>query len=220
MAYFNFDRAMGRNNMTPMDVLVLQLIHQNESRDEDMTDYIATYITDEFKDRIFEEGLARNLKNKKLNEIERIRLTKKGRNLLNKLQERGKFLKEDEVIADWMVKVYEKRPNTVRTNKTELTRRIQWFREETNIRKNYLASLIQNFLNDTFQEDPHSRKNFEDQLKEFKENNPRAVLSLKAENVLWSPPNRYARYYQLEDSPLYNYYKDNIEYIENIWKNL
>lgn len=220
MAYFNFQRAYNKFNMTPLDVLVMQLIHQNSNTKEDTTDMVATYLTDEFKKFLEENEYSKNLKNKKLNDIERIRLTKKGRKLLNDLQKRGSFEKEDEVIAEWIEGVYKKRDNYVKSNLTELKRRVQWFREETGINRNKLATLVQLFLNDTFIQDEDKREPFEKQYREFKQENPRAVLSLKAENIMWTPPDRYAKYYQLEDSPLYQYYLENEEYVEKHWKNL
>jgi len=220
MAYFNFQRAYSKYNISPLDLLVMQLIHQNERSDEDTTDMIARYITDEFKKFLEENGYSKNLKNKKLNDIERIRLTKKGRKLLNDLQKRGSFKKEDEVIAEWIEGVYKKRDNYVKSNLTELKRRVQWFREETGIDRNRLATLVKCFLDDTFIQDDDIGKNFNEQFKEFKQSNPRAVLSLKAENIMWTPPDRYAKYYQLENSPLYQYYLENEEYVEKHWKNL
>lgn len=55
-------------------------------------------------------------------------------------------------------------------------------------------------------------------IQEFKEQNPRMVLSNLVDNIFWTPKNNFARHYNLDDSPLWNYYQDNMEYIEEVWR--
>lgn len=59
---------------------------------------------------------------------------------------------ETEVIADWLINIYKAKSGGIVKNKTEIKRRIQWFKTVTQIKGNKLAVLLQSFLQDTYNE--------------------------------------------------------------------
>jgi hypothetical protein len=87
-----------------------------------------------------------------------------------------------------------------------------WFKTITDIRENRLAVLLQCFLSDCFNEDDGLS------VKEFMEQNPRGVLSNMLDNVFWQPTSLYDKHKTLDKSPLYTYYEDNREYVNQIWE--
>jgi|GEM_PF-2479002 hypothetical protein len=217
MAYFNFEYAENKG-LSPLDVLILQIVKQLKYQPE-LDNTLAMVVTDEFLYKAYEDGYINTIKGKKGDsELSKHRLTKKGNKLLRDLTSYGKPDEDAEKIAEWLKKLYSKRVTSVKSNQKELQRRIHWFSNETQIYKNYLAALLECFINDTYIEDVNDKRPFNIKFNEFKEENPRGILSSKAENVLWTPPDRFAREYQLENSPLWSYYQDNENYVNNYWK--
>lgn len=129
-----------------------------------------------------------------------------------KLSYEGSPDDESKTIAEWIFSVFKNRSGGIIKNKTESIRRLYWFKTVTTIKGNFLALLIQSFFADTY--DSNSGLS----VKEFMEENKRGVLNQMCDNICWSPPNHFARNYTLADSPLYRYYEDNKDYIEEIWK--
>lgn len=162
---------------------------------------------------------------KTLNFISEVKLKKKGdhpyttlrasdilKKLLISISFEGAPDEESKKIGEWIFSVFKNRSGGIIKNKTETIRRLHWFKSITRIEGNFLALLIQSYFSDTY--DANSGVS----VKDFMEENKRGVLNQMCDNICWSPPNHFARNYTLADSPLYRYYEDNQQYIENIWK--
>ena len=148
------------------------------------------------------------------NPIYNVRLSDKGKKLMTDLSFEGAVDDESEKIRDWVVSVYKNKNGGIVKNKTELGRRIHWFKTITEIRGNFLAVLIQCVMQDTY--DPECGQSFYDS----KKYNPRLILSNLAENLFWMPQSHFDRHYTLDKSPLFTYYEDNQEYIKQVWNQL
>lgn len=170
-------------------------------------------LTDDIISRFNELNLITSIKGKK-GEDERlkIRLSDKGKDLMVKLSYEGSEDTETTTIKNWIISVYKNKEGGIVKNKTELGRRIQWFKTVTNIQGNFLAVLIQCAMQDTY------NSSCGQTFYEYKKDNPRAMLSNLAENLLWTPESIYDKHKTLDKSPLYCYYEDNIDYIQQIWK--
>lgn len=151
-------------------------------------------------------------KNKAEHPLESLRLSDKGKKLTVDLSYEGVVDAESQTLADWVIKVYSSRKGGFVKNKTELARRVQWFKTITSIGGNHLALLIQSAILDTY--DPDCGESFY----EFKDKNSRGLLSNMGENLFWSPTSIMDKHKTLDKSPLYTYYIDNQSYVENIWR--
>lgn len=168
--------------------------------------------TDAFT-RFEEAGLLTFIKGKKGdNPILNIRLSKKGVKLTNDLSYEGAVDEETSVLNNWLINIYKNKSGGIIKNKTENQRRIQWFKTITGISGNKLATLLSCFIQDTFNDSSGLT------VREFMEQNPRGVLSNMLDNVCFSPTSVFDRHKTLDKSPLWQYYTDNQEYIEKIWK--
>jgi hypothetical protein len=200
--YLNFE-TFKKHNLKPEDLYYLLAIKQLKTEDLNL-DVIH---------RLEELSLITTIKGKKSDsEQSKIRLSDKGKDLLVKLSFEGSPDEETEVIANWLINTYKGKKGGIVKNKTEVRRRIMWFKTITGIRKNRLAVLLQCFLNDCYNEDDGLT------VKEFMEQNPRGVLSNMLDNVCFSPTSVFDKHKTLDKSPLYTYYEDNKEYVEKIWK--
>lgn len=168
--------------------------------------------TDAFT-RFEEAGLLTSIKGKKGdNLILNIRLSDKGKKFLLKLSHEGAVDEEADKIKEWVISVYKSKNGGIVKNKTELGRRIYWFKTITKIEGNFLAVLIQSAMADTY--DPECGLSFYD----FKKDNPRAILSNLAENLFWMPSSHFDKNYTVDKSPLYTYFEDNEDYIKQVWE--
>lgn len=156
--------------------------------------------------RLLEHNYIKTLKNGE------VRLDKKGTELLNKISKSDEITSDTEQFANWLISVYKGREDGIVKNKTECKRRLQWFQDQTGLYRNHLALLLKCFMGDTYTKESGLS------IQEFKEQNPRMVLSNLVDNIFWTPKNNFARHYNLDDSPLWNYYQDNMEYIEEVWR--
>lgn len=141
------------------------------------------------------------------------RLNKKGKDLLIKLVT-SSVDEDTERIAEWVKATYKNRPSGIVKNFTELKRRIQWWSDTTGIKKNELALVIRSFMSNTY--DPECGMT----IMEAKKQNPYLVLSNLAENIFWSPKDMFSKHYSLDDSPLYTFYDDNIDFFAKEFDNL
>jgi len=170
-------------------------------------------LTEQTFNRLNSLGLLTSVKGKKGdNPLHNVRLSKKGSELLNNLSFEGSVDNETEVLANWLISIYKSKSGGIIKNKTEVKRRIQWFKTITQISGNRLAVLLQCFINDTYNEQDGLS------VKEFMDNNPRGVLSNMLDNVCFSPTSVFDKHKTLDKSPLYTYYEDNREYVEQIWE--
>lgn len=174
------------------------------------TEYINRELTDTDLKRFEALGFIERVKTPKKGETP-LRLSKKAKTYLNEISYEGSVDDETNILADWLIGIYKNRPGGIIKNKTEFKRRLMWFKTQTQICGNFLAILLQSFIDNTY--------NDKDGLtvREFMEQNPRGVLNNILDCLCWNPPNHFARNYTLADSPLYTYYLDNQDYIEEMW---
>lgn len=158
------------------------------------------------KEKSLEEGYIKQIKSGDY------RLDKKGKEILNKLSKSDAITEDNQKLSDWVINFYKNKKGGIVRNKVETARRCQWFSDETGWVKNQLAVVLMLFINDSYDQSTGLS------LDEFREQNPRMVISNLCENIFWAPKNNFARHYNLDDSPLHNYYLDNQQYIEEQWK--
>lgn len=170
-------------------------------------------LTDDIISRFKALELVTSIKGKR-GEDERlkIRLSEKGKEFMIKLSYEGSADEETEKIKDWIISVYKNKDGGIVKNKTELGRRIQWFKTVTNIQGNFLAVLIQCAMQDTY------NNSCGQTFYEYKKDNPRAMLSNLAENLFFTPESVFDKHKTLDKSPLYTYYEDNKDYVQEVWK--
>lgn len=190
------------------DLVFLCAISQRES------EFLIDNLTDDCFKRLEALSLLTNVKSKKKDEHPHIslRLSERGKQLLVALSYEGAVDSETNILADWLINIYKTKSGGIVKNKTEVKRRIQWFKTATQIKGNKLAALLQCFMQDTYNEQEGLS------VKEFMEYNPRGVLSNMLDNVCWSPTSLYDKHKTLDKSPLWTYYEDNQEYINQVWQ--
>lgn len=216
--YINFNKLKTKK-INIQELGFLQAVHQQKY--EDLEEDIEKLSTHETINRFLEEGIIHYIKGKKGDsEIKKLRTTKKGRNLLMELQKNVEWDEDDEIIIKWLESIYKKRPNYTSGNSSQAKRLLHWFKKETGIVKNELSMLLVCFIKDTYVEDPFDNRSFGEKFQEFKRENPRAQLSNKIENLIWSPTNIFQKNYNLENSPLWKYFKENQQYVEQKWKEI
>ena len=204
--YINLD-LFYNSELSPDQLLQLVCIKQKR----------VEHINEAFLEEFEANGLISYVKakNKSQNRLELVRLSKEGENFLNRLSFVGAEDEETKILAQWIIKEYKERDGGFVKNKAELSRRIKWFKETTEIKGNKLALLLRLAMRDTYSNDVGMSFN------EYKKQNPRAILSNCAENLFWTPPNLFSRHYSLSESVLYTYFEDNEQYVRAVWdKNL
>jgi hypothetical protein len=205
MSYLNFN-TFHKHNLLPEDLYYLLAVKQIE---KEQLKNIPIDVIERFEAL----GIITMVKGKKGDsEASKIRLNDKGKDLAVKLSFEGSPDEETEIIANWLINTYKDKKGGIVKNKTEIRRRIMWFKTITDIRENRLAVLLQCFLSDCFNEDDGLS------VKEFMEQNPRGVLSNMLDNVFFSPTSVFDKHKTLDKSPLYTYYEDNKEYVNQIWE--
>lgn len=206
--YINFP-IFEKNNLLLSDLVFLVAIKQTQ------TDFLLKNLTENNYNRFKELSLVKHIKTKKKDEHPYIslRLDKKAEELLINLSFEGAVDSETEILVNWLINIYKAKSGGIIKNKTEVKRRCQWFKTITAITGNKLAVLLQCFIQDTYNEQDGLT------VKEFMEQNPRGVLNNMLDNLFFSPTSVFDKHYTLDKSPLYNYFSDNQEYVEQIWRN-
>ena len=203
--YINIE-LFKKSELEPQDLYYLAGIKQVNKE-------VLEELTGDVFNRLEALSLLTSIKGKKGdNPAYNIRLSKKGKELLIDLSYEGAVDHETTVLSDWLISNYKSKNGGIVKNKTEIRRRIQWFKTITQITGNKLAVLFQCFMQDTYNEQNGLT------VKEFMEQNPRGVLSNLLDAVCWSPTSLYDRHKTLDKSPLWQYYEDNSEYIQKVWK--
>jgi hypothetical protein len=196
------------SGLEPSDLLFLAAINQTH------TDWLIENLNEDRYKRFEVLSLLKHIKQKSKKEhpYVSLRLSDDAKQLLADLSYEGDVDEETIIIGDWLIKVYKAKSGGIVKNKTEIKRRIQWFKTITQISGNRLGVLFQCFIQDTY--------NPQDGLtvKEFMEKNPRGVLSNMCDNICWSPTSLYDKHKTLDKSPLWQYYSDNTEYINKVWE--
>lgn len=203
--YINLS-VLGKSGLEYSDLVFLAAINQTDKE-------VIDKLTGDTFNRLEGLSLLTSIKGKKGdNPAHNIRLSEKGKKLMADLSFEGAVDDETEIIADWLINIYKSKSGGIVKNKTETKRRIQWFKTVTQIKGNKLAVLLQCFLQDTYNEQDGLT------VKEFMERNPRGVLSNMLDNVCWQPTSLYDKHKTLDKSPLWQYYEDNMEYINKVWE--
>lgn len=197
--YINFNKLLGSG----IDVSHLILLIAIKQKEKD--DIVGLYYDEEVIDDWLSIGWIKRLKKGDL------RIDTKGELFLKSLSGGGDISESTEKIIEWLIKIYKSKEEGIVKNKRETLRRCQWFSEQTGFFENKLAILLKSFVEDTYSHSSGMSK------EEFKKVNPRMVLSNMIDCVFWKPPNNFARHYTLDDSPLWRYYEDNIDYINKLW---
>ena len=195
-----------KSNLQFSDLVFLAAINQTE------TDWLIENLNEDVYNRFNELSLIKHIKQKSKKEhlYTSLRLSEQGKSLLVNLSYEGAVDSETEVIADWLINIYKAKSGGIVKNKTEIKRRIQWFKTVTQIKGNKLAVLLQSFLQDTYNEQDGLT------VKEFMEQNSRGVLSNMLDNVCFKPTSVFDKHKTLDKSPLWQYYEENIEYINKV----
>ena len=185
MAYIN-TKILKQHNLNLQQVSLLQILHQNKT--EDMSELLESYNGD--LDVLNEKGLLSEVKakNKQESVYKRLRLSKKGSELLNNLSIVD--IDEDSLkIYDWIAEIY-KQSGKELGNQKKTKQFIAQFSKESGIHKNSLAFLIQSFVNDESQ---------------FEWSKVLQYLFFKGDSV-------FAIRFDLHSSKLYQYYLKNENY--------
>lgn len=174
------------------DLLILQLAYQ--ARSEDTSSYLGTL---EYK-HLVDAGLLKlnKAKNKKQKEAERVRLTTKGKDILETLQIPD-VIDDDIVLFNWLKGIYLERGKEL-GNQKKTKRLIAQFRVESGIEKNCLAHLLSVFVSD--------------------ENN--LEYNHRLEYAFFKPSNAFQTRFELEQSRLWMYYQRNLDYFTRKFQEL
>ena len=197
-----------KSNLQFSDLVFLAAINQTE------TDWLIENLNEDVYSRFNELSLIKHIKQKSKKEhlYTSLRISEVGAKFLADISYEGAVDSETEVIADWLINIYKAKSGGIVKNKTEIKRRIQWFKTATQIKGNKLAVLLQSFLQDTYNEQDGLT------VKEFMEQNSRGVLSNMLDNVCFNPTSVFDKHKTLDKSPLWQYYEENIEYINKVWE--
>lgn len=141
-----------------------------------------------------------------------LRLDKKGTEFLRDLGKSDKISEDTEKLSLWLIELYKGREDGIVKNKQEVRRRAQWFSDETGIFQNRLAVLLQCFMQDCYTKESGLT------IQEFKEQNPRMCMNNMLDNLFFKPETVFDKHYTLAKSPLNNYFEDNQQYIEEVWR--
>lgn len=197
-----------KSNLQFSDLVFLAAINQTE------TNWLIENLNEDVYNRFNELSLIKHIKQKSKKEhlYTSLRLSEQGKSLLVNLSYEGAVDSETDIIADWLINIYKSKSGGIVKNKTEIKRRIHWFKTVTQIKGNKLAVLLQSFLQDTYNEQDGLT------VKEFMEQNSRGVLSNMLDNVCFNPTSVFDKHKTLDKSPLWQYYEENIEYINKVWE--
>jgi len=174
----------------PLTLPLLLVLKQAGKKDVSV--HVTSVLTNEEDLKVLEEsGYISYVKGKKGETIfERMRLGKKGRDFLNELDE-PEVEEQDERIFKWLSETYKKREKEIGNGK-KTKRLIAAFREKSEIEKNHLAFLCNEFILDDSEQE----------------------WSFKLEFVFWKPSNLFQTKFVLEDSRLWKYYNKKKAYFD------
>lgn len=176
--YINFPLAKSKG-LTLIDIILLQMIHQNKSEDH-------SEILEVYKEELeyFEaQGLTKLIKGtKKDTNAKLVRLSEKGAKTLEEIQ--VPVVNSDDLdVYEWLEKVYKSSGKDI-GNAKKTKSLIAQFRVHSGIERNHLAFLCKIFINDE---------------KEME-------WSKKLEYLFWKPSHVFETRFELDQSRLYQYY--------------
>ena len=186
--YFNTEFLV-RVGLKIYDVLPLQLIKQNASKDKDYSKEIEAYVgMHGCRERIENKGLITFIKGKKGDtEYQKIRLSKKGKETL-RLVEVSDVTDDDYVLREDLVKIWQSLGHKV-GNKEKLIRDLCWFRTQVFIDNAVLLQVIKAYI---------------DHCEEYVPN---------LENLFWKPATRYSTSHKLSESKLYQFVEEKLNHL-------
>jgi len=191
MHHINIDNLFKLKN--PL-VLPLLLVLQYAAK-KDVSEQIAVLLDDSELEYLLENKFVKYIKGtKKQNELQKLRLNKKGTEFLNNLDE-PEVEKQDLKIFNWLSEIYKKKEKQIGNGK-RTKKLIASFREKSEIEKNSLAFLCNEFINDENEQE----------------------YSHKLEYVFFKPNNAFQVKFVLESSRLYQYYMNKKAYFDNKFK--
>lgn len=195
MNYINFN-LLNDKGFTPMDYCLFVAANQNAK--EDMSDTIAGLIEDDARlEEMVEKGYLKYIKGTKhQSDIEKLRLDKKGRKLIEDVSA-IEAEEEDIVVFDWLEKLYKERGKEI-GNRRKTKSYIAQFRKLSGIEKNQLVALCKAFVLDENEQE----------------------YSFKLENVFYKPKTHFNINFDIEESRLYKYYLKNKERFDMVFERL
>ena len=191
--YINVKNLFSLKNPLSLPLLLV-LRHATK---KDVSEQIAMLIDDLALEELINDGFVKSIKGTKdSNELQKLRLDKKGTAFLNSLQD-PEVEEQDVLMFNWLKGVYLNEGKKVGNGKNT-QRLIAAFREHSGIEKNHLAFLCNTFLKD---EDNMQWNN---------------VL----EYAFFKPKNVFSVRFVLEDSRLYKYFKNREQYFTEKFKTI
>lgn len=193
--YINHNKIV-KLELAPWQVLLMSAAKQNKG---DLANEITYYLQDdEIYEKMLENGLLKLIKGKKgQSDFEKLRLDKKGKKLLEDLEDATEVLEQDKLIGEWLKKLYLENDKQIGNYKKTL-RHLAAFRNHTGLEKNRLAHICRDFI----------------------ENDDEMEFSHVLEYVLYKAPNPYATRFNLENSRLHKYYLKHEEKFKKDFKRL
>lgn len=191
--YININNLFKLKN--PLMLPLLLVLKQASKKD--VSEQLAVLIDDAELDYLIQNKFVKYIKGtKKQNELQKLRLDKKGTEFLNNLDE-PEVEEQDVKIFEWLSEQYKSKEKQVGNGK-KTKRLIASFREKSGIDKNKLAFLCNEFINDGNEQE----------------------YSHKLEYVFWKPSNMFQVKFVLEDSRLWSYYQKKKQYFDEKFKTL
>ena len=140
--YINFE-LYRKKGLVPEDIYYLVGIKQ-------LDETTLEWLSSERKVRFDEMGLLTAIKGKpKQEDCYKVRLSKKGKSLINSLSTDSLVTETEDILYEWLSKYYLEKGKEV-GNPNRVKKLLSWFANETNIRKNDLIKLFVDFLNDEY----------------------------------------------------------------------
>ena len=194
MAYFNTKLAKLRE-LHPIDIYILQIIHQN--RTEDMSEDLILIMDDDSLKRLNAFGLMNMIKGtNKMNEFQRLRLSKKGKKWLTDFQT-YRVVDNDYKLFETLKEIYLSESKDIGSEKKTLEL-IAWFRLETTFTHRQIWLIAKKFVQD--------------------EN--RMEYSQILQYVFWRSSNHFQTHPKLEDSKMYIYYEKYKDFFDKEFEKL
>ena len=179
-------------NLNLQQVALLQILHQ--AKNEDVSEWLESYNGD--LDVLHYKGFLSEVKakNKQESVYKRLRLNKKGREVLDAI-ETPDTEEQDKTVFEWLKNYYLKADKEI-GNGSKTLRHIRDFRVKSGIEKNNLIKVCLDFISD---EDNMQYNN---------------VL----EFAFYKPLTAFQTRFQLEDSRLYKHYLKKEQYFKSIFE--
>lgn len=194
MAYFNTELAKDKG-LHPIDIFILQLLHQNKS--DDTSEDIALIMDDDSMKRLHAFGLMEMIKGtKKMDEFQKLRLSKKGKKWLSDLQTYN-IVENDVKVFESLKAIYIEEGKEVGSEK-KTKELIAWFRNETGFNHRQIWLIAKKFVNDV----------------------DRMEYSKVLEYAFWKSTNHFQVQPKLEDSKMFSYYEKHKDWFEVEFKKL